>query len=103
MLPPQTRSQRRFLSVLDLAEQKLRDGAYGPTLNALAGELSRLSQDADVASLMSDGDSELAERFDACLQAVKELRRERQGQNRRCRDCYGALHTEDRCPFRWAR
>ena len=94
-------SQRRFLDVLALVEQKLRNGEYGPDLNKLAGELSRLSQDADVASLMNDGDSELAEQFDAALQAVKEVRSERQAEHRRCRECPGAMHTEDRCPFRW--
>ena len=98
-----TPTQNRFLSILDLAERKLLAGEYGSHLNELVAELQRLvEEDVAVASLLADGEAEPAERFDAVVQAGKELRDERQGRNVRCRACPGAMHTDGNCPFRWA-
>src|SRR4051794_22897006 len=79
------RQQRRFASLVDLAEAKLRAGEYGATLNALVAELQAMAAESDAANAAMCEDDALALRFDGVVAAGKELRHEKVPPHRRCR------------------
>ena len=91
----------RFASLVALAEKMLRAGEYGPTLNAVVAEMSELAATSDAVKAALAEDDWLGDHFDAVVAAGRELRGEAVAEHVRCRDCPGALHTADNCPFRW--
>jgi hypothetical protein len=64
----------RFRSLVGLCEEKLRHGETGVTLKVLVDEARRLAAETDAANYAMEEDEELALRFDAVVDAWKELR-----------------------------
>ncbi len=69
-----TPTQKRFASLLDLAEKELRENPSGPTAAALVAELQAMSAGDGEADILMGRNSRLAQRFDAVVAAWKEHR-----------------------------